>query len=127
MRRLLFILIIFLIIFISCSNSVNTNHNSIDMDSDWSITQALIGTWITTDEKYQMVSNSDSTTAWTLNGFTYSGTYTVENRNMQCIDKSPSLNPVFKINNLTEGTLNITGIGRVAKKYGNLQLTRKDY
>lgn len=99
--------------------------NSVNLDSDSSIEKALVGVWETSDGTYQFTFNSDFSAIWKLDWGTYTGSYRVSNREMVIDDRSPSLNPVFRINSMTTTTLNITGIGRVAEKYGTLVLTKQ--
>lgn len=120
-RNLLSVICITVLALTACSQPDSV----IDLDSDSSIERALVGVWETSDGAYRLTFGSDFSAIWKLDWYTYEGSYRVSDRELVFSDDSPSMDPVFRVNLLTETSLSITGIGRVAEKYGTIQLTRQ--
>ena len=120
-KRSILLICIVALLFSACSQP----DNSINLDSDSSIEKALVGVWETSDGDYKLTFNTDYSATWKLDWYTYTGSYRVSNREMIIDNRAPNLNPVFRVNSMTITTLNITGIGRVAEKYGTLILTKQ--
>lgn len=95
-----------------------------DLESDSPIEKALVSSWQTSDGAFRFAFSSDFSATWNLNGYTYEESYRVSDREVVCDDGSPRTDPVFRVNSMTRDTLSITGIHRIAEKYGTLQLTR---
>ena len=121
MKKFCFAIFVVILIFSACSQP----DTSINLDSDSSIEKALVGAWETSDGSYKLTFNSDFSAIWHLDWYTYEGAYRVSDRELILEDNSPGLNPVFRVNSMTSTSLNITGIYRVAEKYGTLELTRQ--
>ena len=105
---------------IGCSPVADQNGNNdeeidtpiIDMDSDYSIEQGMIGTWVSTDGKYRLICTAGSRAIWyTDNEIVWDGTYEVVDRSLT-IKVPPYVGPVFKVNSVSAESMSITGTGR---------------
>lgn len=119
MARIILVLLASFMV-ISCSPATNQNSNNdevidvpaIDMDSDYSIEQGMIGTWVSTDGKYRLICTTGSRATWyTDNEIIWDGTYAVVDRSLT-IKVPPYVGPVFKVNSISAESMSITGTGR---------------
>ncbi len=119
MARIILVLLASFMV-ISCSPVTNQNSNNdevidvpaIDMDSDYSIEQGMIGTWVSTDGKYRLICTTGSRATWyTDNEIIWDGTYAVVDRSLT-IKVPPYVGPVFKVNSISVESMSITGTGR---------------
>lgn len=119
MARIILVLLASFMV-ISCSPAINQNSNNdevidvpaIDMDSDYSIEQGMIGTWVSTDGKYRLICTTGSRATWyTDNEIIWDGTYAVVDRSLT-IKVPPYVGPVFKVNSISAEFMSITGTGR---------------
>ena len=119
MARIILVLLASFMV-ISCSPITNQNSNNdevidvpaIDMDSDYSIEQGMIGTWVSTDGKYRLICTTGSRATWyTDNEIIWDGTYAVVDRSLT-IKVPPYVGPVFKVNSISVESMSITGTGR---------------
>ena len=119
MARIILVLLASFMV-ISCSPITNQNSNNdevidvpaIDMDSDYSIEQGMIGTWVSTDGKYRLICTTGSRATWyTDNEIIWDGTYAVVDRSLT-IKVPPYVGPVFKVNSISAEFMSITGTGR---------------
>lgn len=100
----------------------------IDMDSDYSIEKHLGGLWTWTDGTTKCTldfEDETKTATWVIYGFTFSGNYRVSGRQIICDMHSEKTAPQLFVHELTQTSLEITGVGRIPITVRNMTFTKE--